>query len=76
MEAALDGRTTTTRTGRIAAQDLERTPSPTSTSRSEFRPSGVRARSSSKRTPKIHLHQRTPLARVACGHPWITHHVS
>ena len=82
VEAALDGRTTTIRTGRLAAQaldralGLERTPTRTSTCRSEFRPSGVQSSSSSKRTPKIHLHLRIPLARVACGHAWITHHVS
>ena len=82
VEAALDGRTTTTRSGRLVAQaldrglGLERTPTRTSTCRSEFRPSGVRSSSSSKRTAKIHLHLRTPVARVARGHTWILYRVS
>ena len=82
VEETLGGRPTTTRTGRLAAQaldrtlGLERTPTRTSTSRSKFRSSGVRSSSSSQRTPKIHLHLRTPVARVACGHVWIMHRMS
>ncbi len=82
VEETFGGRPTTTRTGRLAEQaldralGLERTPTPAYTSRSEFRPSGVRSNSSSKRTPKIHLHLRTPVARVACGHVWILHNES